>query len=62
MTFGTRRPQMSQEDFEELADKAPTNVRLEFLDGRLYVKGDHIEAEDFEELARNTEKLKDYAD
>ncbi|MFG2379527.1 Uma2 family endonuclease [Streptomyces avermitilis] len=52
MTFGTRRPQMSQEDFEELADKAPTNVRLEFLDGRLYVKGDHIEAEDFEELAR----------
>jgi Uma2 family endonuclease len=43
---------MSQEDFEELAGKAPTNVQLEFLDGRLYVKGDHIEVEDFEELAR----------
>ncbi|MFD3379950.1 MULTISPECIES: Uma2 family endonuclease [unclassified Streptomyces] len=52
MTFGTRRPQMSMEDFEELASKAPENVRLEFLDGRLYVKGDHIEVEDFEELAR----------
>lgn len=52
MTFGTRRPQMSTEDFEELAGKAPKNVQLEFLDGRLYVKGDHIEVEDFEELAR----------
>ncbi|MFF2516112.1 Uma2 family endonuclease [Streptomyces sp. NPDC058086] len=52
MTFGTRRPQMSMEDFEELAGKAPKNVQLEFLDGRLYVKGDHIEVEDFEELAR----------
>ncbi|WP_406331002.1 Uma2 family endonuclease [Streptomyces sp. NBC_00203] len=52
MTFGTRRPQMSTDDFEELAGKAPKNVELEFLDGRLYVKGDHIEIEDFEELAR----------
>lgn len=52
MTFGTRRPQMSREDFEELAGKAPENVQLEFLDGRLYVKGDHIKVEDFEELAR----------
>ncbi|MDQ0934472.1 Uma2 family endonuclease [Streptomyces turgidiscabies] len=52
MIFGTRRPQMSQEDFEELADKAPANVQLEFIDGRLYVKGDHIEVDDFEELAR----------
>ncbi|WP_229702869.1 Uma2 family endonuclease [Streptomyces albiflavescens] len=52
MTFGTRRPQMSQQDFEELADKTPENVQLEFLDGRLYVKGDHITVEDFEELAR----------
>ena len=51
MTFGTRRPQMSREDFEELADKAPGSVQLEFLDGRLYVKGDHIQVEDFEELA-----------
>jgi len=42
---------MSREDFEELADKAPGSVQLEFLDGRLYVKGDHIQVEDFEELA-----------
>ncbi|WSQ10064.1 Uma2 family endonuclease [Streptomyces sp. NBC_01231] len=47
-----QRPQMSQEDFEELASKAPESVTLELLDGRLYVKGDHIEIKDFEELAR----------
>jgi Uma2 family endonuclease len=52
MTFGTRHPQMSREDFEELARKAPAHVRLEFLDGRLYVKGDLITVDDFEELAR----------
>ncbi|NEA67114.1 Uma2 family endonuclease [Streptomyces sp. SID12488] len=52
MTFGTRRPQMSREDFEELAGKAPANVQLELVDGRLYVKGDQIEVKDFEELAR----------
>ncbi|WP_079084904.1 Uma2 family endonuclease [Streptomyces dysideae] len=47
-----QRPQMSAEDFEELAARAPKHVKLEFLGGRLYVKGDRIEVEDFEELAR----------
>ncbi|MEV5874151.1 Uma2 family endonuclease [Streptomyces sp. NPDC052101] len=46
------RPQMSVEDFEELARRAPKNVQLEFINGRLYVKGDRITVEDFEELAR----------
>lgn len=45
-------PQMSAEDFEELARRAPENVRLELVHGRLYVKGDRITVEDFEELAR----------
>ncbi|WP_046509148.1 Uma2 family endonuclease [Streptomyces odonnellii] len=39
------RPQMSIEDFEELARKAPETVRLEFINGKLEVKpvpdGDH---------------------
>ncbi|MGV4984429.1 Uma2 family endonuclease [Streptomyces sp. NRAIS4] len=53
MTPGTaQRPQMSADDFEELARKAPQNVQLEFINGRLYVKGDRISVEDFEELAR----------
>lgn len=51
-----QRPQMSVEDFEELARRAPRNVRLEFINGRLYVKGDRISVEDFEELARNAPK------
>ncbi|MGQ5636486.1 MULTISPECIES: Uma2 family endonuclease [unclassified Streptomyces] len=46
-----QRPQMSAEDFEELARRAPENVRLEFINGRVYVKGDRISVEDFEELA-----------
>jgi Uma2 family endonuclease len=53
MTPGTtERPQISNEDFAELARKAPENVQLELLHGRLYVKGDRITVEDFEELAR----------
>lgn len=47
-----RQPQLSAEDFAELARRAPENVRLELVGGRLYVKGDRISAEDFEELAR----------
>ncbi|WP_409471249.1 Uma2 family endonuclease [Streptomyces sp. HC307] len=47
-----QRPQISPEDFEELASNAPERVKLELIGGRLYVKGDHIEIEDFEELAR----------
>ncbi|MFF5534257.1 Uma2 family endonuclease [Streptomyces cinerochromogenes] len=47
-----QRPQMSVEDFEELARRAPENVQLELVNGRLYVKGDRISPEDFEELAR----------
>lgn len=47
-----QRPQMSAEDFQELARRAPKNVQLEFINGRLYVRGDRISVEDFEELAR----------
>jgi Uma2 family endonuclease len=47
-----QQPQISVEDFEELAVKAPKHVKLELIGGRLYVKGDRIEIEDFEELAR----------
>jgi Uma2 family endonuclease len=47
---------MSVEDFEELARKAPQNVELELVHGRLYVKGDRISVEDFEELARRAPK------
>ncbi|MBT2398484.1 Uma2 family endonuclease [Streptomyces sp. ISL-100] len=43
---------MSIEDFDELARKAPRNVRLEFIGGRLVVKHGRIDIEDFEELAR----------
>ncbi|UUU32993.1 Uma2 family endonuclease [Streptomyces sp. CA-210063] len=52
----TQRPHISAEDFEELASQAPEHVELEFIEGRLYVKGDHIEIEDFEELARKAPK------
>ncbi|WP_406177692.1 hypothetical protein [Streptomyces canus] len=51
------RPQMSVEDFEELARKAPQNVELELVHGRLYVKGDRISVEDFEELARRAPRV-----
>jgi Uma2 family endonuclease len=57
MTRSTaERPQMSVEDFEELARRAPQNVELELVHGRLYVKGDRISVEDFEELARRAPK------
>ncbi|WP_251015321.1 Uma2 family endonuclease [Streptomyces sp. ISL-99] len=46
------RPEMSIEDFDELARKAPRNVKLEFIGGRLVVKHGRIDVEDFEELAR----------
>ncbi|MEU5579507.1 Uma2 family endonuclease [Streptomyces huasconensis] len=53
MTPGTdERPQMSVEDFEELARRAPETVSLEFLGGRVSVKHGPIDVEDFEELAR----------
>ncbi len=40
MILGTMsRPQMAVEDFEELASSAPETVRLEFIDGRVEVKG-----------------------
>lgn len=53
MTPGTdERPQMSVEEFEELARRAPETVRLEFLRGRVSVKHGPIDVEDFEELAR----------
>ncbi|MEU9284098.1 Uma2 family endonuclease [Streptomyces sp. NPDC048275] len=45
----TERPQMSVEDFEELARRAPRHVKLEFLGGRLYSKYP-LDVEDFEEL------------
>ncbi|MEU1401398.1 Uma2 family endonuclease [Streptomyces sp. NPDC005728] len=45
------RPQMSAEDFEELAGAAPENVHLEFVDGRVRTK-DPLSVEDFEELER----------
>ncbi|MFD3307753.1 Uma2 family endonuclease [Streptomyces sp. NPDC058656] len=32
------RPQMSVEEFEELASRAPENVRLEFINGKVQVK------------------------
>ncbi|MFD3942926.1 Uma2 family endonuclease [Streptomyces sp. NPDC058579] len=46
------RPDMSIEDFEELADRAPEGVKLEFLNGRLVVKYGPIDIDDFKELAR----------
>ncbi|MGW7364338.1 Uma2 family endonuclease [Streptomyces sp. NPDC054841] len=46
------RPEMSIEDFEELARRAHKLVTLEFLGGRLLVKHGPIDVEDFEELAR----------
>ncbi|WPO72976.1 MULTISPECIES: Uma2 family endonuclease [unclassified Streptomyces] len=53
MTPGTdERPQMSVEEFEELARRAPETVSLEFLGGRVSVKHGPICVEDFEELAR----------
>ncbi|MGA4849662.1 Uma2 family endonuclease [Streptomyces sp. G5(2025)] len=53
MTPGTdERPQMSVEEFEELARRAPETVSLEFLGGRVSVKHGPIYVEDFEELAR----------
>ncbi|MEW1924992.1 Uma2 family endonuclease [Streptomyces sp. NPDC088360] len=46
MTPGTdERPQMSVEEFEELARRAPETVSLEFLDGRVYVKHGPIDIE-----------------
>ncbi|MEU0070556.1 Uma2 family endonuclease [Streptomyces sp. NPDC006332] len=45
------RPQMSIEDFEDLANAAPEHVRLEFVGGRLRTK-DPLSVEDFEELER----------
>ncbi|HEY8981532.1 MAG TPA: Uma2 family endonuclease [Streptomyces sp.] len=47
----TEGPQLSAEDFEELAAAAPENVRLELVDGRLRTK-DPLTVEDFEELER----------
>ncbi|MEU5516057.1 Uma2 family endonuclease [Streptomyces griseoaurantiacus] len=44
-------PQMSVEDFEELAKAAPEGVRLEFINGRVHAK-DGLSVEDFEELER----------
>ncbi|WP_234341672.1 Uma2 family endonuclease [Streptomyces sp. NRRL S-646] len=44
-----QRPQMSVEDFEELARRAPRNVRLEFINGRVRTKAP-LSVEDFEEL------------
>lgn len=44
-------PQMSVEDFEELAEAAPEGVRLEFINGRVHAK-DGLSVEDFEELER----------
>ncbi|WP_079043776.1 Uma2 family endonuclease [Streptomyces kanamyceticus] len=53
MTPGTdERPQMSVEEFEELARRAPETVTLEFWDGRVHVKHGPISVDDFEELAR----------
>ncbi|WP_447038982.1 Uma2 family endonuclease [Streptomyces sp. DSM 118878] len=53
MTPGTDdRPQMSVEEFEELAHRAPETVSLEFLSGRVSVKHGPISVEEFEELAR----------
>ena len=47
MTAVHHRPQMDIKEFEELASRAPENVRLEFIDGRIGVKpvpdGDHGE-------------------
>lgn len=34
----TDRPQMSVEEFEELADRVPETVRLEFINGKVQVK------------------------
>ena len=47
------RSQMTVEEFEELARRAPENLRnkLEFLNGELCLKDGSVEVEDFEELA-----------
>src|SRR4051812_44946661 len=47
------RPQMSVEDFEELARRAPRELRnrLEFLGGRLCIRHGPLDVEQFEELA-----------
>ncbi|MFI6370907.1 Uma2 family endonuclease [Streptomyces sp. NPDC050546] len=42
---------MPFEDFKELLDVAPDNVRLEYVDGRVRTK-DPLSVEDFEELER----------
>ncbi|WP_234542501.1 Uma2 family endonuclease [Streptomyces shenzhenensis] len=52
MTPGTaERPQMTVEDFEELAGVTPAGVRLEFVDGKVRTK-DPLSVEDFEALER----------
>ncbi|WP_415949733.1 Uma2 family endonuclease [Streptomyces sp. KLOTTS4A1] len=48
----TDRPDMSIEEFEELARRAPETVSLEFINGRVVVKHGPIDVDDFEELAR----------
>ncbi|MFF5183755.1 Uma2 family endonuclease [Streptomyces sp. NPDC000345] len=47
------RPQMSVEDFEELVERAPRDIRnrLEFLGGKLCVRHGPLDVEEFEELA-----------
>ncbi|MFM9446200.1 Uma2 family endonuclease [Streptomyces acidiscabies] len=47
----TESPQLSHEDFEELAAAAPEGVRLELVDGRVRTR-DPLSVEDFEELER----------
>ncbi|MEV5874150.1 hypothetical protein AB0L75_07955 [Streptomyces sp. NPDC052101] len=42
---------MPTEDFEDLAEAAPPNVQLEFVDGRVRTR-DPLSVEDFEELER----------
>ncbi|MDX3802104.1 Uma2 family endonuclease [Streptomyces sp. AK04-3B] len=47
------RPQMSVEDFEELVERAPRELRdrLGFLGGRLCIRHGPLDVEEFEELA-----------
>ncbi|WP_194814034.1 Uma2 family endonuclease [Nocardia sp. XZ_19_385] len=57
MTIRPDRPQMSETDFEALAEHAPAAVRLEFESGKLGVQtaggGPQLLIEEFEELARH---------
>jgi hypothetical protein len=75
-TTATSKPQVSVQEFEELARRSPEFVRWEFIDGKVEVKADGNHGEivmwplkrcmqqrpDPVGITLETEKLKDYSD